>query len=76
MCVCVRVVHGLGPWESFCIGLSFFLFFFGGGEGVFARNSTCCGTSKVCDVMFASDVTMQDRHCDYGFIILYGQNSK
>ena len=40
------------------------------------RNSTCCGTSKVCDVMFASDVTMQDRHCDYGFIILYGQNSK
>ena len=46
------------------------------GGCVFARNSTRCGTSKVCDVMFASDVTMQDGHCDYGFIILSGQNSK
>ena len=29
VCVCVHVVHGLGPWESFCIGLSF-VFFLGG----------------------------------------------
>ena len=59
----------------------FFVFCLGGGGGggggrVFVKNNTCCGTSKVCDVMFASDVTMQDWHCDYGFIILYGQNSK
>ena len=33
VCVCVRMVHGLGPWGSFCIGLSFFFFFFFGGGG-------------------------------------------
>ena len=69
VCVYVFVVHGLGPWGSFCFGLSCFFWFFWGVGGVFARNSTCCGTSNLCDVMFASDVTMQDRHCDYGFII-------
>ena len=79
-CVCVcgawsRSLRKFLYWVELFFFVCFFGFFLGGGH-VFARNSTCCGTLKVSDIMFASDVTIQDWHCDYRFIILYGQNSK